>query len=658
MQVLASLNHLVDINRAWKEFVKSNIVNQQVVRPLIARSWKRCSIFGIDPYTQPVQDVLRGSALQARLDRSHDLLRVAFPLMKVLVKTCGDDFVAVLVDDEGYNISDYGNPDAIEWAVKNRTGKGANLYERVTGTNGLGTVLVERVPMQILANECYRQSYHEWTWMSSAAPILGPSGNLIGVLTIHGHCSKVHPHTLGLVIMAVKAIENQLRLEEVCDDLNKMQDYSHAMLEAFTEGLVTVNQNGIITGINEAGSRIMGLGAAKIGRSLADIGSPLKPLQEAIDSGNIMDQEIVLDNDREGCCFTIQSRPVKSKQGQIIGMVSTLREINAVPQPVKNMHAYPTRFTFDGLIGENELFQKAVFLARRAAMSNSTILLQGESGTGKEMFAQAVHNASARSDQLFVAVNCGAIPRDLIESELFGYEEGAFTGAKRGGCQGKFELASRGTIFLDEIGDMPIELQVTLLRVLQEKNVTRLGGSKVIPVNVRVIAATNRDLKKVILKGRFREDLYYRLNIFDINIPPLRERQSDIELLAEHLVGKITRLLGKTGIRISSEVLSCLTQYSWPGNIRELENAMERAINLAPGDLIETEHLPDYLVEKQNQLTLKSGPVITLTLQEMERQAIISALNALERNVVQTARVLGVSRSTLYNKIREYKIKV
>lgn len=229
-------------------------------------------------------------------------------------------------------------------------------------------------------------------------------------------------------------------------------------------------------------------------------------------------------------------------------------------------------------------------MAKLAASSVSTVLLNGESGTGKELFAQAIHNASSRRRGPFIAINCGALPRDLIESELFGYDEGAFTGARKGGQLGKFEFANGGTIFLDEIGDMPLETQVKLLRVLQERQITRLGGHKAIPVDIRVIAATNRNLEQLVEQGNFRSDLFYRLNVMSITIPPLRERAEDTVLLTQNMLRKISKKLNKKIVRISTGFFQSIRNYSWPGNVRQLENVLERCINLVDDGVLRLDH--------------------------------------------------------------------
>jgi len=282
--------------------------------------------------------------------------------------------------------------------------------------------------------------------------------------------------------------------------------------------------------------------------------------------------------------------------------VAVLREFKAVRQLVHRMVGARAKFTFDDLIGKNAAYLKTVQLAKMAANSSSTVLLLGESGTGKEVFAQAIHNAGDRRNEPFIAINCAALPRELIGSELFGYSEGAFTGAKRGGSPGKFELADGGTIFLDEIGEMPLEMQVNLLRVLQEKTLMRIGGDQVITVDVRVIAATNKDLLQAAQQNTFRSDLYYRLNVININMVPLRRRKDDILPLTSFFVEKINQRLSKEAYVIHPETLDILQRYHWPGNVRELENIVERAINVAQTDTLTPDTLPQEMLLPYQQV--------------------------------------------------------
>lgn len=311
------------------------------------------------------------------------------------------------------------------------------------------------------------------------------------------------------------------------------------------------------------------------------------------------------------------------------------------------------KYNFNSLMGKSMKFKQVVNFAQRAARGDSSILITGESGTGKELFAQAIHNGSKRALKPFVKVNCAAIPAELFESEMFGYEEGAFTGAKKSGLKGKFEIANGGTILLDEIGDLPLSMQVKLLRVLQEREIMRVGGSEVININVRVIAATNKSLQELIDQGKFREDLYYRLNVIHLNLPPLRERTEDIDLLADNLRVKLCNKYGIYSEGISKEALEHLKNYDWPGNVRQLENVIERAINLLDTELlISSKHLPEKIIKTKSKKYNMDANGLKDVVDEMEKEIIVSTLEKTKGNKNEAAKILGLSRAGLYKKIK------
>jgi sigma-54 dependent transcriptional regulator, acetoin dehydrogenase operon transcriptional activator AcoR len=306
-------------------------------------------------------------------------------------------------------------------------------------------------------------------------------------------------------------------------------------------------------------------------------------------------------------------------------------------------------YTFDKIISQNERFKSIIEYAKKIADSKSTVLITGESGTGKEIFAQSIHNYSTRREEPFVAVNCGAIPRTLIESELFGYEEGAFTGAKKGGNMGKFELAEGGTIFLDEIGEMPTDMQIKLLRVIEEGVINRIGSSKQQPLNVRIIAATNKDLKIEIQKETFRKDLYYRLNVLPVFLTPLRERREDIPLLVDYYMKKTSRKLNREPVNITVEYMDYLQSHDWPGNIRELENVIELVVNTGA---IEVNQWSNEF-KQSKPLNIKAH---LQSLEAIEKIHIINILNEVEGNISIAAKILDIGRNTLYRKLQKYEI--
>ncbi|MBT2638406.1 MULTISPECIES: sigma 54-interacting transcriptional regulator [unclassified Bacillus (in: firmicutes)] len=311
------------------------------------------------------------------------------------------------------------------------------------------------------------------------------------------------------------------------------------------------------------------------------------------------------------------------------------------------------KYTLDDILGESQQIISLKEKVKMVSNSDISILIRGESGTGKELFAHSIHQLSGRSRKPFIKVNCGAIPENLLESELFGYEEGAFTGAKKGGKKGKFQLADGGTLFLDEIGDMPLSMQVKLLRALQDGEIEPIGSTKSISVNVRIIAATNRPLENMIEEKRFREDLFYRINVVPFSVPPLRERAEDLTLLIAYFIAKVTNRLGKRIAGIDSNVMEILKSYSWPGNIRELENVIEAAVHLTKGEQITLESLPDYL-QSQTAIYRFKNKKLKDIVEETEQWVLKQSLERNKDDKARVGRELGISRSTLYEKLNKY----
>ena len=360
--------------------------------------------------------------------------------------------------------------------------------------------------------------------------------------------------------------------------------------------------------------------------------------------------------------FYRSTAPVYDGGGDTIGNLIVYRdmskevEIEQMKAEVLRLRSeLETTYSFAGIVGSSPAMQRVYALMKQAAESDITVLIRGESGTGKELIAKSFHFNSARKTSPFLAINCAAIPETLIESELFGYEKGAFTGATRQRI-GAFEQAQGGTILLDEIGDMHFALQAQLLRVLQEREIQRIGGNTTIPVNVRVIAATNKNLEDRVKAGKFREDLFYRIAAFPIAIPPLRDRRADIPVLAKHFLKKYTKNTDKSISDISTAALRVLLQYNWPGNVRELENAVERAVLLETTDVLQAHNLPPQLSPIVASHSDPPTPTAILPLAEIERQALIHALEVSDNNVTQAAQALSINRTTLYRKLKKYDL--
>jgi transcriptional regulator with PAS, ATPase and Fis domain len=426
-----------------------------------------------------------------------------------------------------------------------------------------------------------------------------------------------------------------------------------ATLAAIRDGIITLAHDGGVRALNEAAARMLRVSPARlIGRRLQDVAG-LAPLGEVLGTGRPLSDEIVALAQAE---FLVRSRCYEG------GVVATLQELSAAQRLAHKLVGSQARCGFEDLIGEDPIFLACLEDARRAARSDVPILITGESGTGKELLAQAIHRASPQAAFPFLGINVAAFPRELLESELFGYERGAFTGARAGGNSGKFEQADQGTLLLDEIGDMPLEMQAKLLRVLQERMLQRLGGSRTVPITARVMATTHHDLERSVGEGRFRLDLFHRLRVVHLRLPPLRERRSDIPLLVEHHLRRQASRLHRRPLRVAPHVLEALLRYEWPGNVRELANLLEGAASLLAEDEDVITRVP-LAVERALQPAAacvpsgSRGPLPgepVLPLEEVERRAFEHALVHCDGNVARAAKALGVAKGTFYSKMRRY----
>lgn len=446
----------------------------------------------------------------------------------------------------------------------------------------------------------------------------------------------------------------------------------NTILNSVSEGIVAVNKDGKITHINEVASRIF-LTSQKeaLGLDAEVLFGANPPILETLKTGlsySLKERKIHKRN--KVIHFLTSGVPILNDKGHIIGGVMTIKDFQQVEELLSKVDRNPQTITFNQIVYHSSRMRQLVETAKIVARGNSTILLRGESGTGKEMFAKAIHMESPRSQSPFIPINCGALPDTLLESELFGYEEGAFTGAAKGGKKGLFEQAHGGTLFLDEIGEISPQVQVRLLRVLQEGSIRRVGGTKEISVDVRIIAATHRNLEAMITSGQFREDLYYRLNVIPLKIPALRERAEDIPLIAQTLIRKIANRLGKSEVYLTKESMDLLMTQPWPGNVRQLENTLERIINVTDSTEIEPNLFYEWtdlapkkpLVEPEEDSALIKIPVydewptLKEIVAEVERQVLLKVLET-NPSSRKAGKVLGVSNTTILNKMKTYGIE-
>ncbi|MBI5848280.1 MAG: sigma-54-dependent transcriptional regulator [Nitrospirae bacterium] len=459
------------------------------------------------------------------------------------------------------------------------------------------------------------------------------------------------------------------RLSSTVSDLWNVRSLLEAVLDSTSDAISVADGLGNNIIVNPAYTRITGLPPeAVIGKhATVDIAEGESMHMKVLKTGKpVKNVHMKVGPAKKEVIVNVAPVYIDGEMRGSVGVIRDISEVIALTEELahakKLIRQLKARYTWDDIIGMSPAIELAKEQAKRAAETPATVLLRGESGTGKELFAHAIHNASSRKKGQFVRINCAALSENLLESELFGYEEGAFTGAIKGGRRGLFEEASRGTIFLDEIGEISLSLQKKLLRVLQEKEVTRVGSAVPLPIDLRVIAATNADLERNVRDGSFREDLYYRLNVLPIQIPPLRNIITDIPFLAGHIIFKLNQNYGREVLKISDEAMEVLLHYNWPGNVRELENVIGRAmINMRLNEkVIETEHLPLLGCEKINQafFTAEQGGLRTLdqAVSEAERTAIVRALSQAGGNRQKAAGLLDTALRNLYYKIKKYRI--
>lgn len=627
------------IAKAWHDFFILGKDQIEGVDSLIKESWIRSRNYGIDPFEAIILDTDEDEQKKS-IRRNSEFIDIAKPYMVDLYNIIKQsDFMITLTDNKGFILDTIVAPN-----ILNKTDiKLANLSERRVGTNAMGTCLYLGKAVQTWAEEhCYKP-FHSFT--TSAAPIRGFNGEIIGCIGITGFADILSSHTLGMAIAIAHAIENKLTLA-----------YSNIINNYMSDGIIIIDKSGKITYINSIALNILELDGDLIGKDIKDV------LKIPLNFDYVMDENIDFYNKR----FTINknsSSPMYelsvtnlNNNSESKGLAIILKKVNEKPKRIK-YKSISQLYSFKDIIGESDAIKETIKLAHIASNGQSNVLIMGETGTGKELLAQSIHNNSPRRDKPFIAVNCGALPSSLVESELFGYEEGAFTGAKKGGQPGKFELANGGTIFLDEIGEMPLSIQASLLRVIEDRKIVRIGSSKEKDIDVLIIAATNKNLFEAVKNNTFRADLFYRINVFTLTIPPLRERKEDIKPLVHHFIEKYNSLFFRNVKSITKEALEILESYDWPGNVRELENTIERAIQITNNHMIDVKDLPIYIIQSVDKV--KEEIVNKMSSLELkEYNAIQEILRATKGNIKLAAERLGISRATIYRKINRYGINL
>jgi transcriptional regulator of acetoin/glycerol metabolism len=654
--------HETRVRAAREQFFERGDRSADGVARFVLHSWSRCTARGIDFRASGDRDPVGRAMLADLRERSGELLAQAGGIMEhVFEQIRASGSMVILADADGVILHSLGDPDLVDRAQRVALQPGATWGETVRGTNAIGTALVEQTPVEVCGGEHFLDRNGFLT--CSASPVFDAHGRLAGVLDISGDYRNYQPHTLALVRLSVQLLERRLFEHRFARDLVLAFHTRPEYVGSLQEGLIAVSCDGRLLGMNGAARDCLGGVVDEL---------PVQTLEHLfrLSFGALLDraardpaslQAVELRNGQQVFLRLKAGFPVRIEAAPARTAATPLARPRSV---VKRAHGV----TLEDLATGDARLQRALDRGARILGKDIPLLIQGESGVGKELFARAFHNSGPRCDGPFVALNCAAIPENLIESELFGYSGGAFTGARREGAVGKIQQAHGGTLFLDEIGDMPLGMQARLLRVLQERSITPVGGSAQVAVDLSLVCATHRILRERVREGRFREDLYYRVNGLTVTLPALRER-SDIRcivlaLLAAELGGEGAREVG-----ISDEVMAFFERYPWPGNVRQMQNVIRVAVALLDED--ECEILPVHLPEELfgadefdgsravrggrhdggTVLAARGAMGVVGSLDEIELQAISVAMRESGGNVSAAARRLGISRNTLYRKL-------
>ena len=659
LQMLAD-SHDLRLQQARQLFFDQGTLPDGLVATQIARSWERCRRFGLDEHNPlPIIEGLDRVALKTEQERNRYLLLQGRPIMEHVYEQIRESgSMVILADANGLLLETVGDADFLNRADRVALAAGASWDENQRGTNAIGTTLLEEMPIAVLGGEHFMARNNFLT--CCASPIFGPDGRLIGVLDISGDYRSQQHHTLGLVRLSSRIVEKRLfeamHGGDIIVSFHSRADY----LGSPKEGLAAVSPDGQVLAINRNGTEILGI---------RQVDAVRRDFSMVFESNLAALIDRLRNHPQANCEINVNGRSIHMQMrgqlpplaaGRLYDEVPVARAPRRPDTPTVNGPTLDTLNTGDARL------QMAIDRARRILGRDIPILIQGESGAGKEIFSKAFHNSGPRHSGPFVALNCASIPETLIESELFGYQGGAFTGARKEGAPGKIQQAHGGTLFLDEIGDMPLNLQARLLRVLQERCVTPLGSTRSIQVDISLVCATHRRLREEVARGTFREDLYYRLNGLCVTLPALRERTDIRQMVAKLAAAEAG---DRTPVRFSESALQAMEKYDWPGNIRQLFNVIRVAIALLDeGEtLICESHLPEELFETMPF----SGNVIQTTrpydpwaaaplesnqgsLEEIGRQAALHALDTVGGNISAAARKLGISRNTLYRKLGKF----
>ncbi|MEI8355562.1 MAG: sigma 54-interacting transcriptional regulator, partial [Deltaproteobacteria bacterium] len=657
---------LAAIKSQWENFVAGKPVDPKIVRQQVLSSWKRSRIAGVDPYnTFGVKILSEEDAEKQKL--SHDELLKAFgnvfPIIEEIV--IKNKLNLQLFDSNAQSIRLAMFPEAFPGKSYDdiESKMLGNIPEKVLGTNAVCLALSEGNPVQIIGAEHFNYYLHDFFCCS--APIHDNIGKIVGALNVFSHLDNFFVGVLGLVSCMASIFDNRTLIRTAFEEMDVYELAINNIMEQSLKGVIYVNKDKQIKHYNKSIAKLLNIHPDTKDNKIVD---EFLSVSNCLNDNEMLEnKEVIFTTNGRKKSLLISTQNLVNAKNEAKGKIVFVEDTDAVYKSFQKIRGNKALYTFEDIIGENKALVTAKNLAKKVSGTRAAVLIYGESGTGKELFAQAIHNSSPRKTASFVSINCGAIPPELIESELFGYEAGAFTGALKGGKPGKLELASDGTLFLDEIESMPLNAQIKLLRALSTQKISRIGSMEDIPVDVRIISATKTDLLKEADEDNFREDLYYRISTIVVKLPPLRDRIDDIPMLTVNLLKLHTKEFSHDTYEVCPEFIKALCLLPWRGNIRELSNVIERAVALADHDnTLTNKLLPENENSRQDNEELDLVPQLGEQLEKevsrggcidllkmSEEIAIKLALKLASGNIAKAANRLGISKPTLYAKIKQ-----
>ncbi len=660
-----------DMRLARKAYLSKGELSDSI-RPEIRDAWKRCTALRVDPSRRVPRRLTDPEEIKKRLCANENLLRISGPAIEYLYRFLRDAHLFVSVSDaDGWLLWVTGDTTMID---PSNDILYTSWHEQDMGNNPIGTSLCTGHPCMVSGYEHFCKFPQYFTGVG--APIHDPSGAIIGAISMTHISKESHMHTQAVIVMTAYAIEQQLAQKEANRQTERAYRRVQTILNAASDGFIVISNDGKIDMVNEALLKMINASREAL------IDQPVwNFIKEDMLKGAIKNSAPFTDfvtsfwmgKDTYPC--SISHRVIKLNGSyESLLIVAEMARVEKLAKKLRNKQSL---LNFSNIIVEDQQSKRLVESAKLLANNEANILLLGESGTGKDVYAQAIHNASPRYNGPFIPINCGAIQKELFISELFGYESGAYTGAKKEGAVGKLEAANGGTVFLDEIGEMPLEVQPILLRALEQRVITRIGGKEFIPVDIRVIAATNKDLDQEVRNGKFRQDLFYRLNIFSLELLPLRERPDDIIPLSMYFIASLNGKYGKTIAGISPDMQEIMKAYPWPGNVRELRNYMERLVAFSRSDIITPEvlSLTGNALSREmrmpataEQTPPQGGPIFAAKAQTtakygsgslflQEREELRQVLESCHWNITKVSQYYGITRATVYRRMEKLGLR-